>query len=115
MATYDVPVNPEAFSSMESGRKTVYAVLAEAQFDGICSGDRLEFGSVGAVSVGMVRRYPSLEALVEAEGWQNLVPEAGSATTAISDVRAVSEWDAAKEEQVGVLALRVRDTKRKIG
>ena len=114
MATFDVPVNPEAFSSMESGRKTVYAVLADTQFDGICSGDRLEFGSVGAVSVGMVRKYSSLEALVEAEGWQNLVPEAGNAETAISDVRAVSEWDSGREESVGVLALRVRATKRKI-
>ena len=114
MATFDVPVNPEAFSSMESGRKTVYAVLADTQFDGICSGNRLEFGSVGAVSVGMVRKYSSLEALVEAEGWQNLVPEAGNAETAISDVRAVSEWDSGREESVGVLALRVRATKRKI-
>ena len=114
MATFDVPVNPEAFANMESGRKTVYVVLADPQFDGICSGDRIEFGSVGAVSVGMVRRYASLEALVEAEGWQNLVPEAGDATKAISYVRAVDEWDIAREESLGVLALRVRATKRKV-
>jgi len=114
MATFDVPVNPEAFSNMETGRKTVYAVLADPQFDGICSGDRLEFGSVGAVSVGMVRRYSSLEELVEVEGWQNLVPEASSAEVAISDVRGVSEWDKEKETRLGVLALRVRDTKRKL-
>ena len=55
-----------------------------------------------------------LEALVEAEGWQNLVPEAGDAGKAISDVRAVDEWDISREESVGVLALRVRATKRKV-
>ena len=114
MATFDDPVNTAAFASMESGRKTVYAVVADPQFDGICSGDRIEFGSVGAVSVGMVRRYSSLEDLVEAEGWQNLVPEAGDAGKAISDVRAVDEWDTAREESLGVLALRVRATKRKV-
>ncbi len=114
MATYDMPVNADAFASMETGRKTVYEVVADTQFTDICSGDRLEFGSVGAVSVGMVRRYASLEELVEVEGWQNLVPEANNADVAISDVRAVSEWDADKEANLGVLALRVRDTKRKV-
>jgi ASC-1-like (ASCH) protein len=114
MATYDVPVNPTAFSNMESGRKTVYAVLADPTFQGICSGDRIEFGSMGAVSVGMVRRYASLETLVAAEGWQNLVPEASSAEVAIADVRAVPEWSLEKEKEVGVYALRVRDTKRKL-
>ena len=114
MATFDVPVQPEAFANMESGRKTVYAVLADTQFQGICSGDRLEFGSIGAISVGMVRRYASLETLVEAEGWQNLVPDAPNAEGAIADVRAVSEWDNGKEAKLGVYALRVRDTKRKL-
>jgi ASC-1-like (ASCH) protein len=114
MATYDVPVNPTAFSNMESGRKTVYAVLADPTFQGICSGDRIEFGSMGAVSVGMVRRYASLESLVAAEGWQNLVPEASSSEVAIADVRAVPEWNLEKEKEVGVYALRVRDTKRKL-
>jgi ASC-1-like (ASCH) protein len=55
-----------------------------------------------------------LESLVAAEGWQNLVPEASSAEVAIADVRAVAEWSLEKEKEVGVYALRVRDTKRKL-
>ena len=113
MATYDAELYLTAFENMEALRKTVYAVLATPEYGGMVSGDRLEFGSHGSIRVGMVRRYPNLEELVEAEGWQCLVPEADSATNAISLVRAVDEWDANQESQVGVLAIRVRDVKRK--
>ena len=113
MATYDVPVNDEAYEAMERGEKTVYAVLATPDWQGICAGDRLEFGSVGAVSIGMVRRYSSLERLVEVEGWENLLPDAGTPDTAIGHLREMPGWSLEKEQEVGVYCLRVRDTKRK--
>ncbi|MCP4807144.1 MAG: hypothetical protein GY913_26025 [Proteobacteria bacterium] len=114
MATYDAGVHVEAFESMERGLKTVYAVLQTDEYSMICSGDRLEFGSIGSITVGMVRRYPSLEALCEAEGWKNLLPDAPSEEDAIAAVRGIIEWDPALEDERGVLALRVRQVRRKI-
>jgi len=114
LATYDAGVHVEAFENMEKGLKTVYAVPATLEYSMICSGDRLEFGSIGSITVGMVRRYTSLEALCEAEGWQNLVPEAPSQDVAIQNIRGIIEWDTSIEDESGVLSLRVREVRRKI-
>ncbi len=113
MATFDARLYPKAFEAMERGDKTVYTLMCTAEYDFMCSGDRLEFGDFGSITVGTVRRYPSLDKLVEVEGWQNLVPEADSADHAMELVRSIPEWSSAKEEQLGVLALRVREAKRK--
>ena len=114
MATYDAGVHVEAFESMERGLKTVYAVLQTPEYSMICSGDRLEFGSIGSITVGMVRRYPNLEALCEAEGWKNLLPDAPNEEEAVKAIRSIIEWDQAVEDASGVLALRVREVRRKI-
>ena len=113
MATYDAPLHLEAFENMESNQKTVYTLPATVDYRFMVSGDRLEFGSFGSITVGMVRRYASLEELVEAQGWQCLVPEAEGADEAISMVRSTDDWDQAAEKEHGVLALRVRETRRK--
>lgn len=114
MATYDATLYLTAFEHMEALRKTVYALVALPDYQFMTSGDRLEFGEFGSITVGVVRRYPSLEALVEAEGWQSLVPEADDAAHAIALVRATHEWDPAVETERGVMALRVREARRKI-
>lgn len=113
MATYDAKHHEEAFRHMEEGRKTVYVLLATEDFAGISAGDRLEFGAHGSILIGMVRRYPSLEALLEAQGYQNVVPGSASAEEAAHTLRETSEWDSAQEPAVGVLALRVREAWRK--
>lgn len=113
MATFDAPFHPEAFEHMENQRKTVYALIASPEFSYMSSGDRLEFGSYGSITVGTVRRYPSLEALIEVEGYATLVPDAESADEACASVRDVGDWDPAAEQQHGVLALRVREARRK--
>ena len=113
MATYDANLHLDAFIQMEAQRKTVYTVLNHGEYQFMCSGDRLEFGSYGSITIGMVRKYPSLVALVEAEGWQSLVPDASSADEAISMVRDIPEWNLQIEEKHGVIALRVREAKRK--
>lgn len=113
MATYDAPLHHEAFELMEAHRKTIYALVAAHGYEHICSGDRLEFGDHGSITVGMVRRYPSLEELVSAQGWHCLVPSAESAESAIAEVRAIPEWDKELEQAHGVVALRVRDASRK--
>jgi ASC-1-like (ASCH) protein len=114
MATYDACIHVEAFEAMERGEKTVYALLHTDDYSMICSGDRLEFGTLGSITVGTVRRYKSLEALAETEGWNNLVPGAEDGDTAISDVRAIAEWDDNVEKTRGVLCLRVREARRKV-
>lgn len=113
MATYDAPLHLEAFDLMEAHRKTIYALVAADGYEHICSGDRVEFGDYGSITVGMVRRYPDLEALVSAQGWHCLVPEAESAESAIEEVRAIPEWSKDRETAHGVLALRVREAQRK--
>ncbi len=113
MATYDAPLYEEAFCEMEEGHKTVYVLLANDDYACISSGDRLEFGSFGSIMVGMVRRYPSLEALVETEGHRNLVPSAETAGDAVALIRTLDEWDPQVERDRGVVALRVREARRK--
>ncbi len=114
MATYDACIHVQAFEAMEQGKKTVYALLNTDDYGAICSGDRLEFGTLGSITVGTVRRYKNLEELVETEGWQNLVPAAEDRSTALEDVRAIAEWDDDIEKDRGVLCLRVREARRKI-
>ena len=113
MATYDANLHIDAFEQMEASLKTVYTVIAVPEYSVMSSGDRLEFGSFGSITIGMVRRYASLDALVAAEGWQSLVPDAADGDDAIAKVRDIAEWDPADEEQYGVLALRVREARRK--
>jgi len=113
MATYDAPLYEEAFAEMEEGLKTVYVLLASDDYMFISSGDRLEFGSYGSIMVGMVRRYPSLEGLIETEGHRNLVPNAETAEEAVESIRGLGEWDPALEQERGVIMLRVREARRK--
>ena len=113
MATYDATTHPLAFAHMEGGVKTVYAVPWTLEYSVLCSGDRIEFDDLGSISVGMVRRYPGLEKLLEAEGWENVVPEVESLEAAAAALRADSTWDVSSEEANGVLAFRVRSAKRK--
>ncbi|MEC7946647.1 MAG: hypothetical protein VX265_03705 [Myxococcota bacterium] len=113
MATYDANLHIDAFEQMEANRKTVYTVIAVPEYSVMSSGDRLEFGSFGSITIGMVRRYESLDALVAAEGWMSLVPDAADGADAIQQVRDIAEWDDAEEKKYGVLALRVRQAKRK--
>jgi len=113
MATFDARFHEEAFQSMESRRKTVYALVATDEYRFMSSGDRLEFGNQGSITVGTVRHYPHLERLVEVEGWQALFPDAASADAAIAEVRAIEDWDNDAEQSHGVLSLRVRVARRK--
>jgi ASC-1-like (ASCH) protein len=113
MATFDADFHEEAFQNMESRRKTVYALVASDEYRFMSSGDRLEFGNQGSITVGTVRRYPNLERLVEVEGWQTLVPDADSAEEAIAEVRAIADWVLDAEQTHGVLSLRVREARRK--
>lgn len=113
MATYDAAVNLKAFEAMEQGRKTVYALPCSVLFADISSGDRVEFGALGYVTAGTVRKYASLEALLEAEGPANVVPDAPSLEAAAQDLRRAPEWKH-QDEEAGVLALRVREARRKV-
>jgi ASC-1-like (ASCH) protein len=112
MATFDAPWHPTAFEEMEAGRKTVYALPATAERSVMSSGDRLEFGSHGSITIGMVRRYPGLAALLEGEGWQCVMPEAPSAAVAQETLLALPEWAEATAD-TEALALRVRRARRK--
>lgn len=113
MATFDAEFNPHTFDQMEARGKTVYAVIAAGDLQVVCSGDRIEFGERGSITIGAVRRYPDLEALVAGEGLSSLDPDAETAEAAITRLRADPEWEAALEQSKGVLALRVREVRRK--
>lgn len=113
MATFDAKLHQEAFVNMETGRKTVYVLPCTPEYSVMSAGDRLEFGSFGSILIGMIRRYPDVESLLEAQGFNNVVPEAESLDQAAGILREVSEWDEAVEREHGVLALRVREAWRK--
>ncbi len=113
MATFDATTHPLAFAHMEGGVKTVFVVPYSPEFSVMSSGDRIEFEDLGSISIGTVRRYDTLEEMLEAEGYVNVVPEADDAEQAARLLRDSSEWDARAEKQDGVLALRVRWAKRK--
>ncbi|MFT5586936.1 MAG: ASC-1-like (ASCH) protein [Cognaticolwellia sp.] len=112
MATFEVGADCRLFEAMESGRKTVYVLPATDEYQLICSGDRVEFGAVGAISVGFVRRYADLEALVEGESWANVRLDESSQEETLSRIRRSISWGPV-EDKAGVLAIRVRSTLRK--
>lgn len=113
MATFDATTHPLAFSHMEGGVKTVFVMPATLEWSMASMGDRIEFDDLGSITLGMIRRYGSLEDLLEAEGVANVVPEATDLPHAASLLRGSSGWDARVEQASGVLALRVRSAKRK--
>lgn len=113
MATFDATIHPVAFAHMEGGMKTVYVTPYTDDFSFISSGDRVEFDELGSISIGTVRRYPTLEELIEAEGFANVVPEADDAERAICMLRSSPDWNTRAEGDRGVMALRVRWAKRK--
>ena len=113
MATFEATTHPRAFAQMEGSVKTVFVVPWSPEFSVISSNDRIEFEDLGSISIGSIRRYDSVPALLEAEGWKNVVPEAETDEEAVDAIRSSSEWNAKAEEDHGVLALRVRWAKRK--
>ncbi len=113
MATYDTTIHPLAFAHMEGGMKTVYVVPNAGQFTAVTSGDRIEFDDIGYITVGTIRRYASLEELVEAEGYQNIIPEAEDTAAAMKAIKASADWSPTEVERSGVLAVRIRNAKRK--
>lgn len=113
MATYDATLHEQAFEEMEASRKTVYTLIRTLEYSMICAGDRVEFGKFGSITVGMVRKYGSLEDLIAAEGWQCVVPDAESADDALGKLRAADDWDEAEERKLGIMAMRVREARRK--
>lgn len=113
MATFEVGADSRLFEAMESGRKTVYVLPATDEYQLICSGDRVEFGKIGAIAVGFVRRYADIEALLEGESWANVRLDESSEDQTLKRIRQSIAWDAAAERSAGVLAIRVRDTLRK--
>jgi len=112
MATFEATTHPLAFAHMEGGVKTVFVMPWTLQLSIISSGDRIEFDDLGSITIGMIRKYPTLEELIEAEGWDNVVPEADDAAHTMELLRSSTGWDGAAEAN-GVLALRVRWAKRK--
>jgi len=112
MATFEATIHPLTFALMEGGSKTIYVAPIGLGFDHITAGDRLEFPGVGSITVGAIRKYPELQELLELEGVTNVVPDAPSVEDAMKVLREGPEWDVSKEKS-GVVAMRVRWTKRK--
>ena len=113
MATFEATTHPLAFAHMEGGLKTVFVMPHSLEWSIASSGDRIEFQDLGSITLGMIRRYETVEALLEAEGWANVVPEADDAAHSASLLRSSAGWTKSVEVERGVLALRVRKTKRK--
>ncbi len=113
MATFEATTHPLAFAHMEGGVKTVFVMPWTLELSIMSSGDRIEFDDLGSITIGMIRKYPSLEELIEAEGWANVVPEAEGAEHTMELLRTSTGWNDAAEQKDGVLALRVRWAKRK--
>ena len=112
MGTFEATTRPMVFEQMAILDKTVFVVPVAPAYEGISSGDRIEFEDLGSITIGSIRRYGSVEALLEAEGWHNVVPEAKDAVDAASNLRTLAAWGSHGEEH-GLLALRVREAKRK--
>lgn len=113
MATYDTTIHPLAFAHMEGGMKTVYVVPNSGQFAEVTSGDRIEFDDIGYITVGTIRRYDTLAELVEAEGYANIIPEAEDTESAMEAIRTSTDYSRSEVERSGILAIRIRDAKRK--
>ena len=112
MATFETTTHPLAFAHMEGGVKTVFVMPFSLEYSVLTSGDRIEFDDLGSITVGAVRRYDTLSAMMEREGHANVVPEAESVDSAVESLRQSDGWSADKEAG-GVLAFRVRSVKRK--
>lgn len=113
MATFEATIRPITFAHMEGQTKTVYVVARTREYENASSGDRIEFDNLGSITLGAIRRYPTLLELMQFEGFANVVPEATSLEEAMEVVRKGPEWDPKAEEARGVMAMRVRSTKRK--
>lgn len=113
MATFEATTDAMTFANMESSVKTVYVLPRTLGFDMITSGDRIEFDNLGSISIGAIRRYSSLQELLEFEGFINVVPSAEDIDQAMDVVRKTADWSAKAEDERGVMALRVRSVKRK--
>jgi len=113
MATFDATTTPVTFAHMETSEKTVYVVPRTTSFDMATAGDRLEFDDIGSITLGAIRRYDDLDALLEREGYQNVVPDATDVEDAKTRLRSTPDWNEKIEADKGVMALRVRTTKRK--
>jgi ASC-1-like (ASCH) protein len=98
---------------MEGGVKTVFVMPNAIEWSVASMGDRIEFDDLGSITLGMIRRYQTIEALLDAEGYVNVVPEAESSEHAAQLLRDSPGWNPKAEADKGVLALRVRTTKRK--
>lgn len=113
MATFELTTHPLAFAHMEGGVKTVFVMPFTLPLSVMSSGDRIEFDDLGSITIGMVKRYPSLDELLSTEGFGNVVPEADDQIHAVELLRSSPEWNRNAEDSEGVLAFRVRWTKRK--
>ena len=113
MATFDATTHPLAFAHMEGGVKTVFVMPNSLQWSMASMGDRIEFDDLGSITLGMIRKYGTVDELPEAEGYLNVVPEAETSEQAAELLRTSAGWDKKSEESGGVLALRVRSAKRK--
>lgn len=112
MATFDATTTSGAFLHMEGGTKTVFVLPWHAELSVASSGDRIEFEALGSIIVGAVKRYDTLDALLEVEGFTNVAPEATDDAAAAEMLRASPGWDRGAEKD-GVIAFRVRQAKRK--
>jgi ASC-1-like (ASCH) protein len=113
MATFEATTTSVTFAHMEGTTKTVFIVPRTIKFDMVTSGDRIEFESLGSITIGAVRRYQTLKDMFEAQGFDNVVPDADTTEEATERIRATPDWDRKVEDKAGVMALRVRSTKRK--
>ncbi len=113
MATFEATTHPVTFAHMESQAKTVYVVCRTSEFEDVSSGDRIEFDALGSITLGATRRYSTLLELLQMEGFQNVVPDAEEIEDAMTYLRKTSDWVPSVEEKKGVMAIRVRSTKRK--
>lgn len=113
MATFEATTHAVTFAHMEGETKTVFVVPRTPRFDMVTSGDRIEFEPLGSITIGAIRRYDSLEELMESEGFQNVIPDADTVEAAMEAVRATPDWNKRVEADSGVMALRVRSAKRK--
>lgn len=113
MATFEATTTPVTFAHMEGDLKTVYVVPWTTSYDMMTSGDRIEFDPLGSITLGAIRKYETIEELMEAEGFQNICPDAETVEEAIAWVRATPDWNPKVEAGRGVMSLRVRSTKRK--
>ena len=113
MATFDATTRPVTFAHMEGETKTIFVVPRSPKFDSVTAGDRFEFDMLGSITVGAIRRYKTLKELLELEGFQNAVPTATTLEEAIDAIRETPDWSEKYEQDAGVIAMRVRTSKRK--